>query len=230
MATRKTTKPTTKKTTRAKSTATQKPNKPIFRTGTWVTILVLAVVIAIAYYLNRNAETTTEAEITPTVEAQFVFDSTKIVKSIEVQPAEGQTIAIERNAENVWVLTQPDAVEADPALAEAAASQLSALRISDEIDGDPSIFGLDAPTYIITVTFDDGTSNTLEVGDSTPTNNGYYVRLDGQDMLIVSLSGIDSLTNLANFPPYLYTPTPTATATPLPTVTPVPAIEATPTP
>ncbi|HCB01617.1 MAG TPA: hypothetical protein DEP19_04465, partial [Anaerolineae bacterium] len=115
MATRKTSKPTTKKTGRVKSTATQKPSKPIFRTGTWVTILVLAVVIAIAYYLNRNAETTAEAEITPTVEAQFVFDSTKIVKSIEVQPAEGQTIAIERNAENVWVLTQPDAVEADPA-------------------------------------------------------------------------------------------------------------------
>jgi hypothetical protein len=229
MATRKTTKSTTT-TKRKKSTSSHKPSKPVFRTGTWVAILVLAVVVAIAYYLNRNAETAAEADITPTAEAQFVFDSSKIVKSIEVQPAEGQTAAIERNADNDWVLTQPDKVKADPALAEAAASQLTALKINQDITGDPSIFGLDTPEYTIKVTFDDGTSHTLEVGDNTPTNNGYYVRLDKKDMMIVSLSGINALINLVDFPPYLHTPTPTATATPIPTETPVPTVEATPTP
>lgn len=226
---RKSTKPTTPK--RKKSTSLPKPSKPVFRTGTWVAIILLIATIGIAYLINsRNAETAEEVEIVPTTVEQFVFDSSKVVKSIKVQPAEGEATSIERNAENVWVLTQPDAVEADPALAEAAASQLTSLKVIEEVSGDPSIFGFSTPAYIITVTFDDGTSNTLEVGDSTPTNSGYYVRLDKKDMMIISLSAIDALASLADFPPYLYTPTPTPTQTPLPTLTPVPETEATPTP
>lgn len=227
---RKTTKPTTTKSTKAKSTSAPKQNKPVFRAGTWITILVFIAFIAIAYFINRNAEATSEADITPTVEEKFVFDSTSLVTSIEVRPFTADPVKLERNAENVWVLTQPDETEADLALAEAAASQIAALKVIQEIEGDPSIFGFDEPAYFITVEFADGTSRTLEVGDTTPTNNGYYVRLDAGNIMVVSLSGIDSLTTLANFPPYLYTPTPTATATPLPTATPVPATEATPTP
>lgn len=223
MASRKTTKTKT-------ATSAPKPIKPVFRTGTWVTVVVFVAILGIAYIINRNAETTAEAEITPTVEEKFVFDTTSLVTSIEVRPLAAETVKLERNTENVWVLTLPNEMEADPGLAEAAVSQISALKVIEEIEGDPSIFGLDQPTYFITVIFEDGITNTLEVGDSTPTNNGYYVRLDKETMMIVSLSGIDALTNLANFPPYLYTPTPTATATPLPTATPVPATEATPTP
>jgi hypothetical protein len=68
----------------------------------------------------------------------------------------------------------------------------------------------------------------LEVGDSTPTNSGYYVRVDKDKMMIADLSGISSLLQLAAFPPYLNTPTPTSlpsTPTPVPpteTSTPVP--------
>lgn len=232
MATRKTTKPTKKRISRTKSfTASQKPPKPFFRTSTWVTLAVSIFVVAIAYFINRNTQIAKEAEITPTVTEQFVFDATKTIKSIKVEPAEGPTTAIERNADNVWVLTQPEAAEADQALSEAAASQITSLKIIQTIEGsDPSIFGFDAPTYVITITFEDGASNKLEVGDNTPTNKGYYVRLDGKDMFIVSLNSIDALSNLVDFPPYLHTPTPTATATPLPTATPVSTSEVTPTP
>lgn len=227
---RKSTKPTITKTRTKKTTSVPKPSKPVFRTGTWVAIAVFAAIALLAYFLNRDAGITAEAEITPTVEEKSVFDTTSIITSIEVSPTDGETVRLERNAENVWVLTQPHKIEADSGLAEAAASQITALKINETIEGDPSIFGFDSPAYTITVEFENGTKSVLEVGDNTPTNNGYYVRLNKQTMMIVSLSSIDSLTNLANFPPYLYTPTPTATATPLPTETPVPAIEATPTP
>ena len=111
-------------------------------------------------------------------------------------------------------------------------SELGALLIDNEVEGDPSIFGFDEPAYVITAEFEDGTTGTLEVGDLTPTNNGYYVRLNNDKMYIVSMTGIDSLTNLVNFPPYLSTPTPVpaATETPLPTETAVPATEAESTP
>src|SRR5258706_553103 len=67
-----------------------------------------------------------------------------------------------------------------------------------------------------------------KAADATPTNSGYYVRLDNGKIRIAGLSGIDALTNLIVSPPYLNTPTPSPlppTETPTPgeaTVTPTP--------
>jgi hypothetical protein len=225
MAPRKT---TTKKTTAKRTTSASKPSKPVVRTGTWITVVVLALAIAGAYFINKNAETTTEAEITPTVAPQFLFDATNIVKSIEVTRLTGEPIRLERK-DNAWVLTKPFETEANAGLAEAAASQISALQINQEITGNPSDYGFDAPSVFITIEFENGDKNTLEVGDANPIGTGYFVRLDNEKILLVSLSGIDSLLTLADFPPYLNTPTPTATPLPA-TETLVPTIEATPTP
>lgn len=221
MAPRKTTTKPKATTTRTKRTTKEaapapvsKPSKPVFRAGTWIALIVFAVVVGAAIYLTNNPlPTDEEAEAVPTTEPAFIFDSAKTVNSIEIKPAEGETVKLERNEEKVWVLTQPTEAEADQASAEAAASQIGALLIDLEFDDDPSKFGFDAPAYVITVEFEDGETGTLEVGDITPTNSGYYVRIDGK-MYIVSINGIEALTNLVLFPPYMATPTPEAPPTP----------------
>ncbi|HNO92955.1 MAG TPA: DUF4340 domain-containing protein, partial [Anaerolineales bacterium] len=191
-------------------------------------------VIATLIYMNRKAETEAAATETPAAEETFVFSSESVVSSIEVKPAEGNAVKVERNEEKTWVLSQPEKAEANQAASEAAATQIGALSIVTTIEGnkDPSIFGLDAPVYTITVTFDDGKKGVLEVGDTTPTSTGYYVRLDKDKVYVVAMDGIDALTSLTVAPPYLNTPTPvpTATSTPLPTDTPATTTEATPTP
>lgn len=235
--TTKTSKPSRAATSSAPSTRTRsaaKQGKPFFRTGTWVALLVFAAIIAAIIYLNQNPIEDAEAEITPVAEEAPLFAEGSVVTSIEVKPLEGEAVKLERNESQAWVLTQPDEVDADQAMAEAAASQVTALRIITEVDNkkDPSIFGFDQPAYILTVGFEDGTTSTLEVGDTTPSENGYYVRMDNGKFYVVSLGGIGALTNLASAVPYLNTPTPipTATSTPLPTETPVPATEISPTP
>ncbi|MBI3152717.1 MAG: DUF4340 domain-containing protein [Chloroflexi bacterium] len=233
---RKTTTSTTKKSSARKTTAAPpKPGKPIFGIGTWVALVLLAALIGGAYYLNNKKETT-EAEATPVFEEiSYVFAEDSFVTSIEVKPADGETVKVARNEENVWAIELPFETEADQGLAEAAASQITALEIIDELDANvnPSIFGFDEPAYVITIEFEGGKKQVLEIGDSTPTNSGYYVRLDEKKMMIVGLSGIDALTNLVFFPPYLNTPTPTALPT-TPTAEPptqaVTTPEATPTP
>lgn len=213
----------TTRTPRASQSA-PKQGKPVFRTGTWIALIVLAVVIGAAFYMNQQAEEAVNATETPEAEEAFVFTGDSVVTSIEVKPVEGETIKLERDEENVWVLSQPSEAEADQSAAEAAASQINALRIIDEVDAgkDPSIFGFDEPAYTITVSFEDGTTNVLEIGDMTPSQSGYYLRVDGDKAYVVGLSGIDALSNLVFAPPYLNTPTPvpTATSTPLPTTTP----------
>lgn len=206
--------------------------RPIFQAGTWISIFMLAALVGLAFYLNREKEKTGAEEATPTLETAFIFtEADGVVSSIEVKPAEGETVKIARNAENAWTVVLPIEAEANQGLAESAATQLTALPISTQIeDGkSPDIFGLDNPAYVITIEFKDGKPRTLEVGDAAISGNGYYVRVDKGKMLITDLNGIDALLNLASFPPYLNTPAPTALP---PTGTPIPTAEAavTPTP
>ena len=195
-----------------------KPVKAKFQAGTWITVLIFIGLIGAAVYLNRQKDTA-EVEVTPASEPSYLFSATTDGNptSIEIKPAEGgETVRIARNAENAWALELPVEAEADQGLSEAAATQISALEILDPIDADPTIFGLDNPAYVITLEFDGGKKHTLEIGDSTPTSKGYYVRVDSDKMMIVDLSGIDSLLQLAALPPYLVTATPEAAVTPTP--------------
>jgi hypothetical protein len=204
--------------------------RPIFQAGTWISLLLLAILVGLAFYLNSQKKKAGAGEATPTLETAYIFTAADgIVSSIEVKPAVGETVKIARNAKNAWAVLQPVAAEADQGLAEAAATQLSALPISSPIeDGKlPGIFGLDKPAYVITIEFKDGKQRTLEVGDAAVSGNGYYVRVDRKKMMITDPNGIDALLQLEFSPPYLNTPTPTAVP---PTVTPIPTAEAVATP
>jgi len=194
----------------------------MIRKQTWIVLIALAALLGYAFYLN-NQKKTSASEATPAAETVFVINSTEgLPSSIEVKSTDGKTVKLVR-VENAWTMELPDKAEANQGLAEAAATQITSLRVIDEVTGDPGIFGVDSPAYVITVELSGGKRHVLEVGDNTPTNSGYYVRLDGDQIVIVGLSGIDSLTGLLTSPPYLNTATPSPVP---PTETPLPPTEA----
>jgi hypothetical protein len=197
---------------RTRTAAAPKPQKGIFRAGTWVAVLVLAVLLGAVYYLNTQEKDPQEDSdfSFELVEDAFLFeDDDLLITGIAISPADGETIRLERDGESVWVFTQPERAEADPALVEAAASQIFSVIIVSEIESvDPSAFGLDSPSHLIEIRFDDGSTSKIEIGDVTPTNSGYYARVDGTRILILDINGIAPLLNLVDFPPYLVTPTP----------------------
>lgn len=164
---------------------------------------------------NENA--TPSATIAP---VEFLFAAGQgSVASLSIESREGESVRMERAAAGAWSLTKPFEAAADPASAEAAASQVSALRILARLELDPADAGLKSPAYTLTVGFSDGKSFVLEIGDATPTGTGYYARKDGEGLLVIDKDGLDALLNLLLYPPYLETPTPS----PTPTETPTPA-------
>ena len=120
---------------------------------------------------------------------------------------------VARNAENAWALSQPVETEADQGSSEAAASQVTTMRVLERIpDIDSELVGLEEPEYVMIVGFDGGTERTIHIGVVTPSESGYYVRdASGGDILIVSKSAVDALLQLLTSPPYLETPTPDPT-------------------
>lgn len=198
------------------------------RRATIVYVVLLLALVGAYYYLN-NREQPVEAEATaePTVEVSYLFSAAEgTPSSIRVESKSGDTVEVVRDAENAWMLTQPIEVEADSASAEAAASQVTTIRVLDSEPGvDPGIVGLEVPEYILTIKFTSGAERTVDVGVVTPSESGYYVRDATGRIVIVSRSAIDALLNLLQNPPYLETLTPspvpaTETSTPLPTSTP----------
>jgi hypothetical protein len=213
---------------RRRAQAAAKTAAPVFRTGTWAALILLAALIVFAIFLNKKKEAASAAA-TPTAGITYVFTETDgSTSGIEIKSSDGQSVKVEKGADGAWTLTQPLEAAADQGSAQAAMDQIRTLQLQGELDKVAlDILGLDHPAYTITITFDGGKQRILEIGAVTPTNSGYYCRLDGNRLVILNKTNVDALLNLLKAPPYRETPTPS----PLPpTETPAAVIEATPTP
>ena len=202
-------------------------------------MIVLFLVMAGAYYYFNNREQPADIEVTlePQEEVVYLFKAEDgLPTNIRVEASSGEVVELARNADNAWEVKEPFEAAADQGSSEAAASQITTIRIVDEVTGiDPKELGLDSPAYQLIVKFNGDVERIVEIGVVTPTESGYYVRTDGQ-IVIVSRAAIDPLIGLLTAPPYAETLTPspippTATETPLPaSPTPETASTATPTP
>lgn len=200
--------------------------KPVISTTTWITLLVLVLVVGFALLFNQQ-KTKQQAAATPTAGTAMLFTSAEgQPNDIKIESSTGQSVEVARNDKGVWVLKAPTQADADQASAEAAATQIGALRVISDVQLGLDVVGLDKPAYTITLTFTGGKTHKLAVGSVNPIQTGYYVQLDGGKTQIVDKQGLDALLTLLTNPPYVATATPAVTDTPTVTATP----ETTPTP
>lgn len=187
----------------------------MIRRSTVVYITVLLALAAVYYYLNdREQPPYLEATPVSTEEISYLFKAEDgIPTRIQIESSTGEAVEVARNAGNAWALVQPVEADAEQGSAEAAASQLTTMRILDRIsDVDSELVGLAEPAYILTAGFDNGTERTLHIGVVTPSESGYYVQeASGGDVFIVSRSAVEALVRLLTNPPYAQTPTPEPT-------------------
>jgi hypothetical protein len=195
------------------------------RRATVVYLVLLLGLAGVYYYLNHREQ---PADIAVTLEPEsqvsYLFTAEDgVPTSIHVEAKDGAKVEVARGADNAWTLTQPVEAKADQAAAEAAATQVTTLRILDNVpDLDPEITGLTSPEYTLSIRFTSGVERKAEIGVITPTESGYYVRKADGGIVIVSKSSLDAVIGLLTNPPYLETPLPLTpeagggTATPVP--------------
>lgn len=181
------------------------------RRSTGIYLVILVLLAGLYYYLNnRPAETEAEIDITPAPAVEYLFTAEAGLPSgIRIESNEGNVVEVKRNESNAWVMVQPTEDEADQGSVEAAASQVSTLRVIDRIPGlSPESVGLTDPAYTFTLQFTGGVERTLDIGVLTPTEAGYYASTGEGDVIIISNYAIDALLGLLNNPPYAPTATP----------------------
>ena len=171
--------------------------------STTILLVIFLALVGLVFYLNQR-EPEVEASDVPTSEpAKFLFsESDGLPTSIDIQDSDGNQVVVVRNDAGVWVLEKPIEVEADQASTQAAASQLTSLRVLSTVEVAPADVGLVQPSHVLTVKSSADTQITVRIGDLTPTESGYYAQSDGSgDILILSKSGVDALFTLLDSPP-----------------------------
>ena len=199
----------------------------MIRPSTVVYIIILLVLVGAYFFLkNREKPAGIELTTTPGTPDSYLFTAEQGTPSkIRMESKAGKAVEMERGAENAWALTQPVAAKAEQGAAEAAASQVTTIRILDQVPQvDPKIVGLEIPEYVLTVKFTSGAEQTANIGVLTPSESGYYVRDAAGKVIIVSRDAVDALISLLDNPPYQETLTPSPAL--VETMTPVPATQA----
>jgi len=178
--------------------------------STGILLVVFLALVGLMLYLNQKNPSTGTADVTPTALAENLFTQTDgLPTSIDIKSKTGEQVTIQRNDVGAWVLKQPIEAEADQGSAEAAASQVTALRIVSKPDVAPDEVGLVQPSYVLTVKLTGGAVKTVRIGDLTPTSSGYYTSVDdSNEILIVDKTGLDALLTMVTSPPIANTPTP----------------------
>ncbi len=179
---------------------------------TWILLFILLVLVGLMIYLKRQDNLATLEVSTPAQPVEFLIVETDGLP-VRIRIAgneEAQQVLLTRSETGLWVMEEPTESEVDQGSAEAAATQLSTLRILSRPSVPLDDAGLAPESYLISIDFSGGTHKDVRIGDLTPTNSGYYAAIDEEPgVVILDQTGIQSLLNLLTSPPYLHTPTPT---------------------
>jgi hypothetical protein len=196
----------------------------MIRRSTWIWLGLLAVALLAAYYLQFVREPAADSlETSEPVSTQFLFDGIEAaeVASLTITGEGGKTLEIHRDDQGLWNVTQPEGGTTDQAQVDALVSQVLTMQTMVTLNpvDDLEVYGLMQGSSVITLVLNGGQEHILHIGDLAPTNNGYYVRVDGEAPTVASSFNIDQVLNFLDNPPFAATPTPEVTGAPAATGT-----------
>ncbi len=182
----------------------------MIRRSTLITVVVLAALLAVAYYLQQTKSSTEEAEATPTEASPMLFSFNSEISGLRLEKVGEAVLELHKDETAGWSIMYPDEGAADTGAIESALSQLLSTREVSSLQGGPSLdeAGLNPPVYRLLVVFKDDTEERISVGDETPTASGYYVQVGNRGLFIANKYSLDPLLGFATKPPFMPTPTP----------------------
>lgn len=193
----------------------------MIRRSTWILLAVFAT-LAAGTLIWQRTEKKNGADPTPTSRpALFDFESGSI---IQVQLANSsQSAVFDKQADGSWILNGDPSLSIDSDEISNRLAQLTGVRALNVIDAPPqeSLTGMDEPILSLSMVLENGRTILVEVGASTAIGSGYYTRLDGARLYVVSKSVLDGMLTMLQAPP-LQTPQADAAQTPDPFSTPLP--------
>jgi predicted phage gp36 major capsid-like protein len=181
---------------------------------TTIVLVVLFAALGLYVVLVQSPRDRAAAEATPTVSSvpRVVWETTADqVNSVRVaEPSTGRSVAVTRDAQGAWSVTEPEAGPADTSTMQTVTTNAAGLSISGIVTSTTELaqFGVLSPTYALEIGLADGQTLKASIGMPAPVGGYYLLREGDTNVMVASNFGIDTLVGLLDTPPYQPTPTP----------------------
>lgn len=145
--------------------------------GLLIAVALLAVLGGATWWSNKHPKDTKSPTDTSTKVLTIPDDQ---FKEIRVQRINTGPLVLRRSDDKKWRIAEPKPLPADQDAVGQMVSTLSSLsadKVIEEKASDLIPYGLTTPSMTVTVTRKDGKTDTLQVGDETPTGAGSYAKL-----------------------------------------------------
>jgi len=149
-----------------------------------VATAVLAALAAGLYWSNHRKSAADNATATPSASnAKVISLNQDDISKLEVKKKGADDVVLDRVSAANWKITSPKPLVADQSSISTILYNLSPMdgaTLIDDHAADLKQFGLTDPDAKITATLKDGKSQTVLVGDDTPTGDAAYVMVSGE--------------------------------------------------
>jgi hypothetical protein len=156
-----------------------------------VATIVLAALAATLYWSNhRKPATDSVSASSSTTNLKVLALTQDDISKLEVKKQAGDDVVLARSGASLWKITSPKPLIADQQTVSTILYDLSPLdgaTLIDDKAGDLKQFGLAEPAAQLIATEKDGKTQTVLLGDETPTGDSSYVMLAG-DSKVYSVS------------------------------------------
>jgi len=149
-----------------------------------VACIVLIGALGGLYMLNRSRQTPEEAPVETNAQIPLLDRVKSDAKTLEIVRAE-DTVTYQRGEDGTWQMSDVDA-PLEQALVTDIADYISALYALEKVEDateDLSGYGLAPAVATLTVTYANGTAETVRLGARTPARDYYYMMVDGDPSL-----------------------------------------------
>src|SRR5580704_11969777 len=156
-----------------------------------VATIVLAALAATLYWSNHRKPANDTVIASPSASNAKVIGLTQDdISKLELKKKDGDDVVLTRTGPSAWKITSPKPLIADQATVSTILYNLSPMdgaTLIEDKAGDLKQFGLAEPAAQVSATAKDGKTQTVLLGDETPTGDSAYVMLAG-DSKVYSVS------------------------------------------
>ena len=146
-------------------------------------LIGVLVVLLIGYSALSSANDRREAENAAVLIAQYDYTT---ASKLSYQRSGEDKLTFLQSA-GVWSYADDAKFPLNQTAVASMASAISTIGIETEItEGTAADYGLDAPEYVIEISYADGASHTYKIGDYNSFNDAYYFSMDGDLYMVAS--------------------------------------------
>ncbi len=171
----------------------------MIRKQTWILLGVFIIALVATIILEKNPELVKSSQAptsSPTSPGMMLEGwQSNDITWIEILDGQGNRLRILQTTEGKWVIDSESGDSVDAGVVEEIRSQIAATRTTAYLDPgyDLEAIGLNHPAYTLTVRNIQGRESVIQIGQMTPTQTGYYVKVDNFAPIVVSKYAIDNI-------------------------------------